>query len=215
MYQQPYQNIYLHGFASSPHSRKAQFLRDRFSPLQIPLIIPDLNQGDFSHLTLTRQLQQVEALFTSSPTPVRIIGSSFGGLTAAWLGQFHPQVQRLVLLAPAFNFLTHWLGKLGDRQVELWQQEQSLDVYHYGEGRSLPLDYNFVLDISNYRDSELLRPIPTLILHGLHDEVIPIQSSRDFAGDRPWVQLIELDSDHSLATVLPDIWQATRQFFSN
>ncbi len=49
--------IYLHGFASSPSSTKAQYLRARFASLQINLNIPDLNQGDFSHLTLTRQLQ--------------------------------------------------------------------------------------------------------------------------------------------------------------
>ncbi len=55
-------------------------------------------------------------------------------------------------------------------------------------------------------------PIPTLILHGKQDEVIPIQASRDFARSRPWVELIELDSDHTLANVTDKIWQAIRSF---
>src|SRR5512136_1301514 len=100
--------IYLHGFASSPQSAKAKYLRDCFQTRQIDIKVPDLNQGDFSHLTLTRHLKQVAAEFPPAPAPVAIIGSSFGGLTAAWLGQRHPQVQRLVLLAPAFQFLAHW-----------------------------------------------------------------------------------------------------------
>ncbi len=72
--------IYLHGFASGPRSQKARDLGDQFARLNIPLTIPDLNQGDFTHLTLTRQIKQVEALFPPAPTPVTLIGSSFGGL---------------------------------------------------------------------------------------------------------------------------------------
>ncbi|MFM7437244.1 MAG: YqiA/YcfP family alpha/beta fold hydrolase, partial [Snowella sp.] len=45
--------IYLHGFASSPDSAKARFIRDRFVEKQISLSVPDLNQNNFSELTLT------------------------------------------------------------------------------------------------------------------------------------------------------------------
>ena len=79
--------IYLHGFASSPESTKAVYLRDRFAELQINLTIPDLNQGDFSHLTISRQLEQVAAELPPPPTPVTLIGSSLGGLTAAHAAQ--------------------------------------------------------------------------------------------------------------------------------
>lgn len=85
-------------------------------------------------------------------------------------------------------------------------------VYHYGEERSLPLSYEFVLDAAQYKDEQLLRPIPTLILHGQQDEVIPLQASRDFAAQRPWVELISLDSDHALGNVMFEIWEAIRAF---
>lgn len=204
--------LYLHGFASSPRSTKAEYLRDRFAEVQIALKLPDLNQGDFSHLTITRQLEQVAIELPADFTAVTVIGSSLGGLTAAWLGQKYLQVQKLVLLAPAFGFLNHWLPQIGVEKVQQWQAEQYLMIYHYGEQRSLPLNYNFVRDAALYRDADLLRPIPTLILHGCNDEVIPIRASREFAQQRPWVQLIELDSDHSLANVLPEIWQAIQAF---
>ncbi|NEQ67728.1 MAG: alpha/beta fold hydrolase, partial [Symploca sp. SIO2D2] len=97
--------VYLHGFASSPESRKAVYLNQAFANLEISLDVPDLNQGDFSHLSITRQLLQLEAMLPETETPVTLIGSSLGGLTAAWLGQQLAQIQRLVLLAPAFDFL--------------------------------------------------------------------------------------------------------------
>ena len=204
--------IYLHGFASSPNSAKANYLRDRFSELQIPLKIPDLNQSDFTHLTMTRQLRQVAEIFPSSPTPVTLIGSSFGGLASAWLGETQLQCQKLVLLAPAFTFLSLWLSALGETTVTNWRSQRFFPVYHYGEKRSLPLSYEFVTDLQKYTESEIQRPIPTLILHGINDEVIPIQASRNFAATRPWVKLIELDSDHSLINVLPEIWQEISTF---
>ncbi|WP_013320230.1 YqiA/YcfP family alpha/beta fold hydrolase [Gloeothece verrucosa] len=206
--------IYLHGFASSNNSTKAQYIGNHFQNCQIPLTIPDLNDGNFSQLTLTRQLQQAAALFPDAVTPVRIIGSSLGGLAAAWLGQQYSQVESLVLLAPALGFLDLWLSYLGEAQVKQWQETDSLLVYHYGERRMLPIHYQFVEDLKQYSLNQLNRPIPTLILQGRYDEVIPIAFSRRYASERPWVKLIELESDHSLTNVLPQIWQAIQHFFN-
>ncbi|MEH2228391.1 MAG: YqiA/YcfP family alpha/beta fold hydrolase [Nostoc sp.] len=204
--------IYLHGFASSPKSAKARDINDRFTQIHTNLKIPDLNAGDFSQLTIARQIAQVTAEFNNDSTPVTLIGSSLGGWTAAHLGQQNLQVQRLVLLAPAFGFLSHWLPKLGDEKVQRWQQKKYIMVYHYGEQRSLCLSYDFVTDAAQYQEKLLQRPISTLILHGKKDEVIPIEASRDFARSRPWVELVELDSDHALGNVMKEIWQAIRLF---
>lgn len=204
--------IYLHGFASGSQSAKAIYLRDRFAELDINLKVPDLNQGDFFNLTISRQLDRVAALFPPHFNPVTLIGSSLGGLIAASLAQKHLQVQRLILLAPAFEFLSHWLPQLGAQKLQQWQTEKYLMVYHYGEKRSLPLSYDFVLDAAQYGTEQLIRPVPTLILHGRYDEVIPPFASRYFAQKRPWVQLIEMESDHSLGNVLPEIWDIIQVF---
>ncbi|NES21180.1 MAG: alpha/beta fold hydrolase [Symploca sp. SIO3E6] len=204
--------VYLHGFASSPESRKAVYLHQAFANLAISLEVPDLNQGDFSHLTITRQLRQLEAMLPEAGIPVTLIGSSLGGLTAAWLGQKRSLIQRLVLLAPAFGFLDHWLPQLGEAQWQQWQESGYLPIYHYREKRSLPLHYHFVEDARHYQSEKLWRVVPTLILHGLHDETIPIEASRQYARVRSWVQLIELESDHSLSNVMPEIWQEIQKF---
>jgi len=199
--------IYLHGFASSPKSAKAQYLANR-----IELSIPDLNRDDFTHLTLTRQIEQVADRYLKSSASVNLIGSSFGGLTAAWLAEKYDKIDRLILLAPAFNFLSHWLPKLGRKQLQQWQETGYLSVYHYGQSTLLPLHYQFILDLEGYREEKLQKPIPTLIFHGVDDDVIPIDSSREYGATRPWVQLIELKDDHSLMKTMPQIWRAIRDF---
>lgn len=207
------QFIYLHGFASSPDSAKAIYLREYFATHEIPLQILDLNLGDFSHLTITRQIEQVEKAFPADGMPITLIGSSLGGLTSAHTAQKHSKVKQLVLLAPAFEFLTHWLPRLGEEKLREWQATGYLLTYHYGEKRELPLHYHFVEDARQYQETQLLqRPVPTLIFHGRHDEVIPITASRNYASDRPWVQLVEFDSDHALTDVMPQIWQAIQAF---
>ena len=203
--------LYLHGFASSPKSTKSQDIQQRLTQLQIPISVPDLNNGGFSHLTITRQIQQIATQLPHNSQPVTLIGSSLGGLTAAHIAQQYLQVQNLILLAPAFGFLSHWLPKLG-RGLKLWQLTKYMMIYHYVYQQLLPLHYNFVTDAHQYSENLLQRPLPTLILHGKHDEVIPIQASRHFANYRPWVELIELNSDHSLGNVTPEIWQAISSF---
>ena len=208
------QYIYLHGFASSPQSHKAQYLSNRFGEKGINLQVLDLNQNDFTNLTLTRQINQTVANFTDSDTPITLIGSSFGGLTSVWVGEKYPQVQRLVLLAPAFNFTSYWCNKLGEEQMQQWKESGFLSVYHYREDKLLPLSYSFCSDIYQYEQSLLQRKIPTLILHGKHDETIPIQASIDYAKQRSHVKLITLESDHSLGDKMEIVWQETKSFCS-
>ena len=207
--------IYLHGFASSPQSNKAQYLRDRFAEIDLNLNVLDLNQGDFTHLTLTRQIEQTVAAFPDYDIPLTLIGSSFGGLTAAWVAEKYPQVKKLILLAPAFGFPTSWLSRLEPSQIKQWQDSGYLAVYHYGEDKQIHLDYQFLQDADNYPLSGLKRSLDTLILHGINDDVVPIQVSRDYANQHSRVKLIELESDHGLNDMKARIWQEIQTFIGN
>jgi pimeloyl-ACP methyl ester carboxylesterase len=192
------QYVYLHGFASSPRSFKARRFQAYFAPRGVTFQIPDLNGDDFRRLTLTRQLEAVAALIGDRPTA--IVGSSLGGLAAAILAERHPNIERMVLLAPAFGFLSHWLPTWDGDQLDRWQQTGTTSIFHYGDHCDRELDYGFVRDLELYDAYGLTRPIPTLIVHGQRDEVIPIAASRRYARDRDWVDLVEMDSDHSLAS---------------
>lgn len=204
--------IYLHGFASSPRSSKAIYLRDRVAEIDLDLKVLDLNQGGFSSLTLTRQIEQTVAAFPDNQTPITLIGSSFGGLTSAWVAQNNVRVQNLILLAPAFGFPQNWHSRLQPLQIEQWRKSGYLSVYHYGENKQLPLHYKFLQDAKNYPVAGLTRSLPTLIIHGIHDEVVPIQVSRDYAKQHSQVRLVELNSDHGLNNAKARIWQEIKQF---
>src|SRR5256885_3551807 len=98
--------LYLHGFASGPQSRKAQFFRAELEREEISLEVPDLAEGDFDHLAVSAQLNVIDRpLNGGSACP---IGSSLGGYLAALYASTHPEVDRLVLLAPAFGFAQRW-----------------------------------------------------------------------------------------------------------
>jgi uncharacterized protein len=206
------QYIYLHGFASSPASLKARYLVECFAGVGIELAVPDLNLDDFSHLTISRQINQVGDLLPSDKSPVILIGSSLGGLTAAILAQNYPQIDRLILLAPAFDFLSHWLPKIGAEQLNLWERDRYLPIYHYGQQKLLPLHYDFIIDAHRYHLCQSDRILPTLIVHGTGDDVVPIASSRDFAAHHPLIKLLEVDSDHNLTTFNNYIWQEICKF---
>lgn len=206
------QIIYLHGWASSPFSDKARFFSQQFQQANIPLIIPDLNQPDFYHLTLSRQIEQVRALINSDE--VTLIGSSLGGLTALWVAESCPQVKQVVTLAPALNFLEAKEIFMGSEQIQQWQTAQELAVYHYAAQEEKLIHYNFIADMVNYPDSALQRAIPTLMLHGQHDEVINYRYSYEFSQHRPWIDYHLLESDHGLNDVQALLWQHVAEFLS-
>lgn len=202
--------IYLHGFASSPASRKAQFFLTELSKRKISVDIPDLAQSNFRNLTLSGQLRVVEDLVDSEMGrlghgPVRLIGSSMGGYLAALYASLHPeQVDRLVLLAPAFRFSDRWQEMLGPEKLARWKKEGEMDVFHYGEGREVPLGYQLLEDAQTYPPFPNFGQ-PALLLHGTEDNVVPHTYSEQFVKSHPNTRLVSLPSGHELTDVLDKI----------
>jgi len=203
--------LYLHGFASSPQSAKAQYLAARFAEQGWPLDIPCLNGPDFRHLTVTAQLRIVEQC--AAGAPVHLIGSSLGGWLAALYAARHPEVQRLVLLAPAFGFPRLYAESLGAGQVEAWRRSGVLRVMHYGKGEEAELGWQFMEDARRYEDEPAILQ-PCLIFHGTRDTVVPVEVSRQFARTRTCCELREVDSDHELRDRVEEIWLAAREFLA-
>jgi pimeloyl-ACP methyl ester carboxylesterase len=194
--------VYLHGFASGPASQKATFFAARIPQLEVP----DLAAGDFEHLTITGQLQIIEALVAGDP--LALIGSSLGGYLAALYAARHPEVARLILLAPAFGFARRWAQV---NNVEQWRRQGFIEVYHYAEQRQRKLGCQLLDDAAGYEDAPSFSQ-PALLFHGTRDTVVPSQGSEQFAASHPNVHLRLLDSGHELTDVLETIWQQTAPF---
>jgi pimeloyl-ACP methyl ester carboxylesterase len=204
------QIVYLHGFASSPQSSKAQFFRNRFAEAGIPIEIPQLDAGDFEHLTITGQLAVVGRVMPA--TPVVLMGSSLGGYLASLYAARHPKkIEKLVLLAPAFQFPRRWRELYSKEEMEDWRKRGSVAIYHYGYKAERQLSYGLVEDAQGYENEPEFSQ-PALIFHGRRDPVVPVGLSEQFAARHPNISLMKFDSGHELTDVLDPMWNAVRDF---
>lgn len=201
--------VYLHGFASSPQSGKAQFFARKFAELGIPFNAPQLDEGNFEGLTISGQLRVVDQAVGNEP--VVLMGSSLGGYLAALYAARSVQVNKLVLLAPAFHFPTRWRARYSDEELELWRKRGTTPFFHYGFKEERGLGYQIVEDALKYEDEPAFRQ-PALVLHGRKDEVVPAELSKVFAEGHPNVTLRLFDSGHELTDVLDELWVETARF---
>ena len=208
------QYLYLHGFASSPNSYKAQYMQQRFTELGLTLHIPDLNLTDFSTVTLSQQLDYLQSKYFTEGQAIAVIGSSLGGFLAVQLAALSPLVEKLVLFAPAFGFGERVAKAIGVENMANWQQTGVRQFYHYGLKRNVNLHYEFIADAQSFSEDRLTRSLPILIIHGIHDDVVPSVLSEEFTKGRSQVSLKLVEDDHALGKDLEGYWQDIRRFLA-
>lgn len=204
--------VYLHGFASSPGSRKAQGFAQALRERGLEPQIPDLNEGDFRGLTLSRQLALVARLTAQcSQRSVVVIGSSLGGYTAALFAASSDKVAAIVLMAPAFDFGRRWAARLGPEAMQRWQADGVTPTLHYATGQEELVGFGLMEDAARHPAYPNVR-VPTLVIHGRQDETVNPEVSERFAQGRPHVRLELIDADHSLAGVVNWVVQRSLAF---
>jgi pimeloyl-ACP methyl ester carboxylesterase len=192
-------------------SGKAQFFRRKFAALGVPMEIPRLDEGRFEELTISGQLAVIERAVGDQPAI--LMGSSLGGYLAALYAARHTnqhpsQIEKLVLLAPAFQFPRRWQER---NPPDDWKRQGFIPVFHYGEGQERRLGYQFAEDAAQYEDEPEF-PQPALILHGVRDSVVPASISSAYASRRPGLKLVLLESGHELTDVLEPMWGEVSEF---
>lgn len=201
--------IYLHGFASSPTSRKAQYFAEQLRAEGHEVVVPHLETEGFRNLTITGQLRVVE--HAAAGQAVRLIGSSMGGYLAALYAALHPETERLLMLAPAFGFAQRWGMRLGPEKMAEWQQTGYLEMMHYATGKPEPVGYGLIEDGLRYPAEPPFQQ-PAEIYHGTKDDIVPLSFSEDFVRSHPNASLTVMDSGHELTDVMETIWATTRGF---
>jgi pimeloyl-ACP methyl ester carboxylesterase len=136
-----------------------------------------------------------------------------GGYLAALYAARHPEVSRLMLMAPAFCFATRWPESLGQEELSRWQTSGWRDMFHYGEQRAKRLSYGIIEDGLRYEGFPEFRQ-PGLIFHGTADDIVPASFSVQYCSTHPNARLQLLDSGHELLDVLDFVWQETQAFVS-
>jgi pimeloyl-ACP methyl ester carboxylesterase len=114
--------IFLHGLESSNQGTKSVYFRERFPDMIIPTFTGDLDQR-------MKKLKQLLA----GKSDLILVGSSFGGLMAALYAVEHnDRIKRLILLAPALNWIGSHLDPLPQINVPAW-------IYHGQKDTVVPL----------------------------------------------------------------------------
>ena len=199
--------IYLHGFLSGPSSKKGVFLFRKFQKAGIDLLRPDLNGDSFEHLTISSQLKIIDNLIQSGEGDITMIGSSLGGFLAALSAERRPQVKKLVLMAPAFDFIKRYFDRLTTEQIADWEKTGFIRLYQYHYREHRKLGYDIVDDAKKYEAISFKRQIPVLIFHGIKDDSVPYQVSIDFLAEHSSAHLVMLNSDHGLLNQIDNIWK--------
>lgn len=186
-------------------------MKARLEAAGFDVAVPDLDGGDFESLTVSGQLEVLER--TAGGKPVDLIGSSMGGYLAALYAARRPEVRKLALLAPAFDFSRRWAESFDPERLSEWRRTGVTSVFHYAQGRHRPLGYQIVEDAAIYEPFPDFRQ-PALIFHGAHDDVVPPDVSRKFADSHPDVHFEMVDSGHDLLNVMDRMAAEIAEFFS-
>jgi uncharacterized protein len=216
--------LYLHGFASSARSTKAELFAERLRAHGVEWQCPDFNEPDFESMTVTRMLGQVdEALAALPPGPVALLGSSLGGFVAYHAAVRHATargrarvtarpIDRLVLFAPAFEFGRTPFGGLSQEDLRQWRDTDRHEFFHHAENRLRAVRYALYEDAQRYDSAACALDTPTLVFQGSRDTVVEPAMVQRFAAARPSMSVRMLDDDHQLGDSLELMWRETSAF---
>lgn len=200
--------VYLHGFASSPESRKARAFAEHFAGQGFALDRLDLRVPSMERLSLAAMLDRARAAIGGPDDRALLVGSSLGGLCALRAAQTDARVAAVVVLAPALRIAARWRATLGEAAWAEWRASGWRSVKDHATGGESRVHHAFVEELAAL--DERLGPVPdvrvpTLIVHGTRDDVVDVAVSRELAAGRRHARLVELDDDHELAASIPRI----------
>ena len=196
--------LYLHGFASGPGSTKGVKFAAHYEAKGVALERLNLRVPSFEHLRLSAMIEVVRAAIGGPEDTAVIFGSSLGGLTAARVAAVDARVEALVLMAPAFQLAARWRDLLGDEYLA-WQRTGWREVMDFTTQQPARVDFGFVEDAAAIDVGEPDVRVPTVIVHGVNDETVPVAHSRRFAASRANVKLVEVDDGHELIASVPRV----------
>lgn len=122
---------------------------------------------------------KVEELLAQGYT-IDLLGFSMGGVIASYLASILP-IRRLVLLAPAFEFLSlETASRLVALSASSVLYDEGQEFIQDLKARVLPPEYfpQFIELVRKYRSHIEQVTCPVLLIHGTEDEVISVKSSR-------------------------------------
>jgi len=195
--------VLCHGFDTSMQSttylRVEKALNEKgFATLRFDFFGHGESDGKFEDITISEAvddaLQAIAFVKSRGFQKIALFGSSFGGMAALLAAAKSPGLQLLALKSPVSDYLGKLLADEDKIGIEQWKK-QGFTWHETSKRGKLKLNYSFVEDaenVSGFEEAGKIK-VPTLIVHGNQDKIVPIEQSRKTASLIPNCRLEEIE----------------------
>jgi len=177
--------IFAHGFTSHKNSKSYTKILNNLREAKISTFRIDLfghgeSEGDFSDITISKGkdsiLAAIKFLKDLGYSKLALLGSSFGGISSLMAAAETKDLFCLALKSPVSDWLAIAFPKQ-DRVLVTWKKDGFIN--YQSEESSPRLKYEIVEDAKKNIAFEIAHSIkiPTLIVHGNKDDVVPYEDS--------------------------------------
>ncbi|MBI3413338.1 MAG: alpha/beta fold hydrolase [Candidatus Aenigmarchaeota archaeon] len=178
--------VICHGFRSSKDGKSSPQLQKILNGRNIATFRFDFfghgeSDGKFEDITISEAVEDVLSAIRfvkgTGYSKIGLIGTSFGGISSIVAASRSKDLRVLVLRAPVSNYQEKETLKRGNSGIERWKETGYVE--YDDNGRKFKLKYAFFEDFENNNGYEAGKniKIPTLIIHGDKDDVVPIEQS--------------------------------------
>lgn len=179
--------LFIHGFAGGPLNIEyltdiLEYQRD-YDVFSFVLPGHDFSNDRLKHEDFIKSsCEHVELLINYGYKEIYLIGHSMGGVLSCFIASKYREIKKLVLISPAF----HYLGVKDDKISFLDSFKSVIDISkQYKNGnfidkvKKMPFNapLEFVHLVKSCYDSPLFVNVPTLIIWGTSDVVVPYSSA--------------------------------------
>jgi len=168
------------------------------------------SEGSFTDYTLSDWMNDARSVLRTvkNGPPITIVGNSLGGWIAWLMAQEFQEIERLILIAPAFNMMGVRAQSIDPERQHAWHTAGWMPWDDEPAHKEWPLSWKWVEESEAYWKSSFdrLRRVKTMILHGLQDTVILPGGSSEFvelllARDPSFpIELNMIQGDHRLSS---------------
>jgi pimeloyl-ACP methyl ester carboxylesterase len=219
--------LYVHGFGSTRGGAKGEALEAACAGRGWTFAAFDFRGHGQSSGTLLEPrgsglLEDLEAIRTYlTGRGVRClfpVGSSMGGWATAWFCQRNPEiVPACTLLSPALHFLQRGWKRLTDAERHTWRQTGRLRVSN--EWLDVEIGPGLMEEHELFDPNRLIAHwmTPTLLFHGMRDDVVPYADSLALVERTPFGALelrLFKDGDHRLLAHAEEMAESACRFFA-
>lgn len=142
------------------------------------------SEGSFTDYTLSDWIADARLVLNmlQDGPPITIVGNSFGGWIAWMMAQEYSAVEKLILIAPAFDAIGVRAREISADRRKRWHDTGWMPWDDDPVHKDWPLSWKWVEESDAYWKTSFdrLRPVKTTILHGLQDTVILPSGSSEF-----------------------------------